>query len=95
MYSVYAAVWCEFQLLLSFDHEAGKSVYEDEELRLYVGMVLGSVLLIVINLRGFYGTLEETVRHVFFQVASIVTTTALPPQILIYGQVFQSQFYYV
>ena len=52
-----------------------KSVYEDEELRLYVGMVLGSVLLIVINLRGFYGTLEETVRHVFFQVASIVTTT--------------------
>ena len=32
-------------------------------------------VLIVINLRGFYGTLEETVRHVFFQVASIVTTT--------------------
>ena len=30
-----------------------KSVYKDEELRLYVGMVLGSVLLIVINLRGF------------------------------------------
>lgn len=52
-----------------------KSVYKDEELRLYVGMVLGSVLLIVINLRGFYGTLEETVRHAFFQVASIVTTT--------------------
>ena len=38
-------------------------------------MVLGSVLLIVINLRGFYGTLEETIRHAFFQVASIVTTT--------------------
>lgn len=52
-----------------------KSVYKDEELRLYVGMVLGSVLLIVINLRGFYGTLEETIRHAFFQVASIVTTT--------------------
>ena len=52
-----------------------KSVYKDEELRLYVGMVLGSVLFIVINLRGFYGTFEETVRHAFFQVASIVTTT--------------------
>ena len=52
-----------------------KSVYKDEELRLYVGMVLGSVILIVINLRGFYGTFEETVRHAFFQVASIVTTT--------------------
>lgn len=33
------------------------------------------MLLIVINLRGFYGTFEETVRHAFFQVASIVTTT--------------------
>ena len=52
-----------------------KSVFEDEELRLYIGMVLGSVVLIVINLRGFYGTLEETIRHAFFQVASIVTTT--------------------
>ena len=52
-----------------------KSVYKDEELRLYVGMVLGSVFLIVLNLRGFYGTLEETIRHAFFQVASIVTTT--------------------
>ncbi len=52
-----------------------KSVFQDEELRLYIGMVLGSVLLIVINVRGFYGTIEETIRHAFFQVASIVTTT--------------------
>ncbi len=52
-----------------------KNVYQDEELRLYIGLVLGSVLLIVINLRGFYGTLEETIRHAFFQVASIITTT--------------------
>lgn len=52
-----------------------KNVYQDEELRLYIGMVLGSVVLIVINLRGFYGTLGETIRHAFFQVASIITTT--------------------
>ncbi len=52
-----------------------KSVYQDEELRLYIGMVLGSVFLIVLNLRGFYETLGETIRHAFFQVASIVTTT--------------------
>ncbi len=52
-----------------------KNVYQDEELRLYIGLVLGSVLLIVINLRGFYGTFEETLRHAFFQVASIITTT--------------------
>ena len=36
-----------------------KSVYKDEELRLYVGMVLGSVLLIVINLRGFMEHLKR------------------------------------
>ena len=52
-----------------------RSVFKDEELRLYFGFVLGSIALIVWNLRGFYGTLEETVRHASFQVASIITTT--------------------
>ncbi|MGN0401277.1 MAG: TrkH family potassium uptake protein [Acetatifactor sp.] len=52
-----------------------KSVFRDEELRMYLGMVAGSILLIVWNLRGYYETLGETVRHAAFQVASIVTTT--------------------
>ncbi|MCR4890561.1 MAG: TrkH family potassium uptake protein [Lachnospiraceae bacterium] len=52
-----------------------KEVLLDEELRLYLGVIFGSVILITLNLRGFYKTLEETVRHVFFQVASIITTT--------------------
>ncbi len=52
-----------------------KSVFRDEELRLYLGIVLASILLIVVNLRGCYGTLEETVRHAAFQVSSIITTT--------------------
>lgn len=52
-----------------------KSVFKDEELRMYLGVILGSILLIIWNLRGFYDTLEETVRHAAFQVASIVTTT--------------------
>ena len=52
-----------------------RSVFKDEELRLYFGIVLGSIALIVWNLRGFYGTLEETIRHASFQVASIITTT--------------------
>ncbi len=52
-----------------------KSVFRDEELRLYLGAVLGSVLLIVWNLRGFYDTLGETVRHAAFQVVTIITTT--------------------
>ena len=52
-----------------------KSVFKDEELRLYIGIVLGSICLIVWNLRGFYDTFEETVRHAAFQVATVVTTT--------------------
>ena len=51
------------------------SVLKDEELRLYLGVVIGSIVLITLDVRGFYGTLGETVRHAAFQVASIVTTT--------------------
>ena len=52
-----------------------KSVFKDEELRLYFAIVLGSIGLIVWNLWGFYPTVEETVRHAAFQVSSIITTT--------------------
>ena len=52
-----------------------KAVFFDEELRLYFGVVVGSTALIVWNLRGFYGTLGETIRHAAFQVSSIMTTT--------------------
>ena len=33
------------------------------------------ILLIALNTRGMYATLEETVRHAAFQVGSIITTT--------------------
>ena len=52
-----------------------KNVLKDEELRLYVLIVLGSIGLIVWNLGDFYPTLAETVRHAAFQVSSIITTT--------------------
>ena len=52
-----------------------RAVFRDEELRLYLGGLLGSILLITLNLRGFYSTLGETLRHVAFQVASIMSTT--------------------
>ena len=62
---------CYYLLLI----KRWKNVWKDEELRLYLGIILGSILLIVLNTRGFYGTLEETVRHAAFQVGSIITTT--------------------
>ena len=52
-----------------------RGVFRDEELRLYIGIILGSIALIVWNLRGFYGTFAETLRHAAFQVGSIITTT--------------------
>ena len=62
---------CYYLLLL----KQWKSVWKDEELRLYLGIILGSIVLIALNTRGFYDSLEETVRHAAFQVGSIITTT--------------------
>ena len=52
-----------------------KGVFKDEELRLYVGLAIACVVMIVLNIRPLYDTLEETIRHAAFQVSSIMTTT--------------------
>ena len=52
-----------------------RSVFRDEELRLYFGIAVVTVLLIVLDIRQLYGSLGETVRHAAFQVSSIMTTT--------------------
>ena len=52
-----------------------KNVIGDEELRTYFGIILAAVALIVLNLRGVYSSLGETIRHAAFQVGSIITTT--------------------
>ena len=62
---------CYYLLLLG----QVRSVFKDEELRLYLSIVFGAIILIVLNLRGFYDTLEETIRHAAFTVSSIITTT--------------------
>jgi trk system potassium uptake protein TrkH len=62
---------CYYLLLL----RQFKGVFKDEELRLYVGIVVVSIVMIVLNIRPLYTTLEETIRHAAFQVSSIITTT--------------------
>jgi len=52
-----------------------RSVFQDEELRLYWGLVIGSVALIAWNIHSMFSSIPETVRHAAFQVASIITTT--------------------
>jgi trk system potassium uptake protein TrkH len=62
---------CYYMLLLKQFY----GVFKDEELRLYVILVVGSIALITMNVRSYFGTLGETLRHASFQVASIITTT--------------------
>lgn len=62
---------CYYMLLI----KQVKNVFQDEELRFYLLVVSGSILLISWNVRGMYGSLGETFRYAAFQVASIVTTT--------------------
>ena len=52
-----------------------RSVFRDEELRLYVCIIFGAIGLIVLNLGDFYPTLEETVRHAAFTVATFISST--------------------
>lgn len=64
---------CYYLLLL----KQFKAVFRDQELRLYFGVIVGSICLIAWNARGMEGmkTFGETLRHSAFQVASIITTT--------------------
>ncbi len=52
-----------------------RSVFKDEELRLYVGLAVACIIGLVLSIRPLYSTLEETVRHAAFQVSSVMTTT--------------------
>ena len=56
-----------------------KSVFKDEELRLYLGIVAVSTVLIVVNLANSvdFGNmpLPDTIRQTAFHVASVITTT--------------------
>ena len=62
---------CYYLLLL----KQFKSVFKDEELRLYVGIAVAAVILICFNIYDLYGNMADTIRHAAFQVSSIMTTT--------------------
>ena len=52
-----------------------RNAFRDEELHLFLGIAFFSIVLIVWNLRGFYPTMGETIRHAAFQVSTIMSTT--------------------
>lgn len=53
----------------------GRQALKSEELRTYLGIIAAATLLIVLNTRAAGVRHGETVRHAFFQVSSIITTT--------------------
>ncbi len=54
-----------------------KDVFKNEELRLYLGLIAGAVVLITLNIAQKYynGSWPDAIRSAFFQVSSIMTTT--------------------
>ena len=53
----------------------GKAIWQSEELKLYLGVILASSLMIAYNIRNIFPNAGDALRHAFFQVASIITTT--------------------
>lgn len=52
-----------------------KEVFKDEELRLYIIIVISAILIITFNTRNLYSGFGEALRHAGFQVASITSST--------------------
>ena len=52
-----------------------KDVLHNEELRFYLIMVVIAVVIITFQIINLYSTAEESFRHAYFQVASIISTT--------------------
>lgn len=52
-----------------------KDVFKNEEVRAYLGIILGSTLLITVNILSIYEKPLKAFRYAVFQVASVITTT--------------------
>lgn len=52
-----------------------KNFFKSDEFKAYMGIIFASVLLIFINCRWMFGSIEEAFRHIFFTVGSLMTTT--------------------
>ena len=61
---------CYYLLLLGRFKDAFNA-----ELRSFILIVGGAILLITLNVRGTFDTLGEAIRHVSFSVASLISTT--------------------
>jgi len=52
-----------------------KAVAKNTEIWVYIGIVVVSSIAITFNIYSMYESISDSVRHAFFQVASVITTT--------------------
>lgn len=52
-----------------------KAVFSNEEMKTYLGIILGATALITMNLLNMYGSIFKAFRYAIFQVAAVITTT--------------------
>ncbi len=52
-----------------------KAVFNNEEVRAYLGIIAASTIMITVNIVNVYGSVLKAFRYAVFQVASIITTT--------------------
>lgn len=64
-----------FNIYYLFLARKPKEALQSEELRTYLGIIVGSALLIAWNARGHFATLGESLYQALFQVVSVITTT--------------------
>ena len=73
-FMIFAGV--NFSLYYSIFKGKWKEVFKDQELRLYLTVILSAVILITINInQTLYYNIAHSLRDAFFQVTSIITTT--------------------
>ena len=64
-----------FNIYYMFIIRQGRQAIKNEELRYYLGIVLGSIILIAVCLANTKYSVGDSIRYAVFQVASIITTT--------------------
>lgn len=52
-----------------------KTAFKSSELWCYLAIIFLSSALITVNIHSYYPNFSDTIRHAFFQVSSIITTT--------------------
>ncbi|MDO4740292.1 MAG: TrkH family potassium uptake protein [Eubacteriales bacterium] len=69
-----------FTIFYRMLHKEWLAPVRDTETKVFVGIVALATLLIALNIRPLYPTFSNALRHGFFQVSSIVSTTGFATQ---------------